>query len=123
VRRRIKKSEVVVAKNYLNKEELEILNRIVTAYLEMAELQAYSRQPMYMKDWIARLDMFLTMTGRDLLVDAGKISHAQAQEKAELEFARHQQGVFGQVTAVEKHFIEAEKEIRSLSDKLKNRDS
>ena len=71
---RIRKSEVSVAKNYLNPDELDLLNRIVTAYLEFAELQALNRRPMYMQDWIQQLDMFLTMSGRDLLDHAGKIS-------------------------------------------------
>ncbi len=77
----IRKNEVTVAKNYLSEEELDILNRIVTAYLEFAELQALSRKPMYMRDWIDKLDDFLKMSGRDLLKHAGSISHDQALQK------------------------------------------
>ena len=71
----IRKSEVSVAKNYLNQDELDLLNRLVTAYLEFAELQALNRRPMYMQDWIRQLDMFLAMSGRELLDHVGKISH------------------------------------------------
>lgn len=69
------RQETEVAKNYLTEAELNMLNRMVTAYLELAELQALSRKPMYMKDWIARLDEFLRMTGNDILDHAGAISH------------------------------------------------
>jgi hypothetical protein len=70
-----RKDDVVIAKNYLNEKELNLLNRIVTAYLEFAELQALEHKPMYMKDWIAKLDDFLKLSGRQLLTHAGKISH------------------------------------------------
>ena len=76
------KREVEVAKNYLNEEELNILNRMVTAYLEVAELQALNRTPMTMQDWIDRLQQFLTMTGRELLTHAGTISHDAAMGRA-----------------------------------------
>ena len=115
--RGIKKSEVSIAKNYLNKQELELLNRIVTAYLEMAELQAFNRQPMYMKDWVLRLEMFLTMTGRDILSHAGEISHDVALEKAHEEYLKHKKASLDMPTEVEKHFLEAEAEIKRLSGK------
>ena len=85
---RPRKGDVGVAKNYLQAEELELLGRIVTAYLEFAELQALSRRPMYMKDWQARLDEFLKLTGRDLLNHAGTVSHEVAQAKAAAELER-----------------------------------
>ena len=66
--------EVTVAKNYLNEKELNILNRITSAYLEFAELQAIRQIPMSMKDWIAKLDDFIKMTGSELLQNTGKIS-------------------------------------------------
>ena len=111
---KIQKNEVAVAKNYLNQEELEILNRIVTAYLEFAELQALNRQTMYMKDWIKQLDMFLVMTGRELLDNAGNISHEEALKKAQAEYERYQQKKLTEPTKVEKHFIEAEKAVKNL---------
>ncbi len=82
------KGEAVIAKNYLASEELEALNRIVTAYLEFAELQALNRKPMYMRDWIAKLEDFLRLGDRDILTHAGTISHEQALRKAELEFEK-----------------------------------
>jgi len=75
-----------LAKNYLAAEELDVLNRVVTAYLEFAELQALDRKPMYMRDWIAKLDDFLRLGGRDILTHAGQISHEDAVKKSELEF-------------------------------------
>ena len=109
------KRDVSVAKNYLKEDELNILNRIVTAYLEMAELQALNRNPMRMQDWIERLDQFLTMTGQQLLDHAGKISHARALDKANQEYEKFRQKQLNEVTDVEKHFIEAEEELKQIS--------
>jgi len=61
------KQEAEIAKNYLNEDELNVLNRMVTAYIEVAEIQAMDRSPMYMKDWVVRLDTFLKMTGKNIL--------------------------------------------------------
>ncbi len=69
------KKETEIAKNYLSEPELNILNRIVTAFLEIAEIQALNQTPMYMKDWIEQLDTFLKMTKKDVLKHAGSISH------------------------------------------------
>ena len=77
-----KKDEVTVAKNYLDEKELNILNRITSAYLEFAELQAIRQIPMTMKDWIAKLDDFIKMTGSELLSNPGKISKLEAENKA-----------------------------------------
>jgi len=105
-----------VAKNYLNEEELDILNRIVTAYLELAELQAMNKKPMTMKDWIERLHHFLTMTGRDLLKNSGSISHDAAIKKASEEYEKYCRNQLNEPTEVEKHFIEMETEIKKLKD-------
>ena len=75
----IKKQDVIIAKNYLNEGELNQLNRIVTQYLEFAELQALQRKPMYMKDWVAKLNAFLTLNDRDILNHSGKTSHQAAE--------------------------------------------
>jgi len=106
--------DVEVAKNYLSEEELGILNRIVTAYLELAEVQALNRQPMTMADWQQRLDQFLTMTGRELLTHAGNISHQQALNKAHQEFEKYREQRLQQPSDVEKHFVEAEKKLKRL---------
>jgi len=115
------KRDVEIAKNYLNADELNVLNRIVTAYLEMAELQALDQSPMTMQDWIERLHQFLTMTGRELLENAGKISHEKALQKAHKEYEKFRIKQLEEPTEVEKHFIEAEKELKQIeSGKKKN---
>lgn len=102
------KRDTEVAKNYLNPEELNILNRIVTAYLEMAEVQALNRQPMTMETWIERLRGFLTMTGRPVLTHAGTVTHEAALEKAHQEYERFRQRLLQEPTPIERHFLEAE---------------
>ena len=105
------KGEAAIAKNYLTTEELEVLNRIVTAYLEFAELQALNRKPMYMRDWIAKLDDFLRMGERDILTHAGTISHEQALRKAELEFEKFRALQLAQPSPVEEDFEAAVKKL------------
>lgn len=99
------RKETEVAKNYLNEEELNVLNRMVTAYLELAELQALNRKPMYMKDWIERLDDFVKMTGNDILTHAGKVSHNKAVEKAKVEFEKFKQQQLNETSKAETDFI------------------
>jgi len=89
-RRRFSKADVIVAKNYLNEEELSTLNLIVSQYLDFAELQARGRKPMYMADWKAKLDAFLTLNDQDILTDAGRASAQLAKELAESEFEKYQ---------------------------------
>jgi len=105
------KGEAVIAKNYLTSEELEALNRIVNAYLEFAELQALNRKPMYMRDWIAKLEDFLRLGDRDILTHAGNISHEQALRKAELEFEKFRALQLAQPSQVEKDFGDAMKKL------------
>lgn len=85
----IRKDDVAVAKNYLTEEELQVLHRIVTMYIDYAELQALERKPMTMKAWIDKLDAFLKVSGRALLGHAGKVSAEAAKAKAELEYERY----------------------------------
>ncbi|MBN1338026.1 MAG: virulence RhuM family protein [Bacteroidales bacterium] len=85
---KIRKSDVTVAKNYLTKDELTELNLIVDQYLSFAELQARNRKPMYMADWGKKLHDFLTLNEKQILLDAGKISHQLAVELAEKEFEK-----------------------------------
>ncbi|WP_324756393.1 virulence RhuM family protein [Sphingobacterium thalpophilum] len=99
------KQEIQVAKNYLTEDELNILNRTVTAYLELAELQALNRKPMYMQDWITRLDEFLRMVGNEVLQHSGAISHDQAVKKAELEYAKYKEKTKNELSKVEKDFV------------------
>lgn len=84
----IRKSDTVVAKNYLAKDELQALNLVVSAYLDFAELQASGHRPMYMADWAAKLDDFLRLSDRDVLENSGTISHALAEEHASAEYER-----------------------------------
>jgi hypothetical protein len=101
------KKEAAIAKNYLTSEELDILNRIVSSYLEFAELQALQRKPMYMKDWAAKLDDFLKLTGRELLDHAGTVSHEQALAKAQVEYEKHRAWRINQPSPVEVDFEQA----------------
>lgn len=104
------KDEVTVAKNYLDEKELNILNRITSAYLEFAELQAIRQIPMSMKDWIAKLDDFIKMTGSELLQNPGKISKLEAENKALAEYAKYKETIKYELSEVEKHFLESVKE-------------
>lgn len=97
--------EIEIAKNYLDEKELNLLNRFVTAYLEIAELQALNQNPMYMKDWVARLDDFLKMTGKEILNHSGSISHNQAIEKAKIEYDKCKETIKNELSNVEKDFI------------------
>ena len=110
-----RKAEAAIAKNYLNEEELAILNRFVMAYLEFAELQALSRRPMYMADWIVKLDEFLRLAGREVLDHAGSISHAQALEKAEIEYEKYRLSLLNEPSPVERHFEAAVKKVKALA--------
>jgi len=101
------RDEAVVAKNYLTPEELDVLNRIVAAYLEFAELQALNRKPMYMKDWIVKLDDYLRVSDRDILTHVGTVSHEEAVCKAELEFEKYRQQQLAEPSQVEKDFEKA----------------
>ena len=110
------KKEIEIAKNYLNEDELNILNRMVTAYLEIAEIQAMSQIPMYMKDWLERIDDFLKMTGKNILSYAGTISHKQAMQKATKEYTTYKEQIKDSLSNIEKDFI---KTIETTAKKLK----
>lgn len=97
--------EAKTAKNYLSEEELGTLNRLVSAYLDLAELQALRKKPMYMKDWIARLDDYLRMTDSEVLQNAGTVSHALAEQKAKEEYRKYKEFHRGDMTPVEEAFL------------------
>ena len=106
------KSETEIAKNYLTEEELNILNRIVSAYLDVAEINALDRHPMTMQDWIDELDSFLKMTRKDILKDSGKISHEQALKKAREEYDKYMKT---HLTTAEKDYLDIlNKEIEEI---------
>lgn len=111
-------AEAKIAKNYLNESELDMLNRLVSAYLDLAELQARRRNPMYMKDWIARLDEYLRMTDSEILQNAGTVSHALAEQKATDEYHKYKQLHDGDLSPVEQAFLESvEKTAKQLEKK------
>ena len=101
------KHEAEIAKNYLTEEEVDMLNHIVNLYLDFAELQAKSHVPMYMKDWIKKLDDFLTLSGKALLTHAGTVSAEVAKLKADTEYDRFRERIQYQLSPVEIHFLEA----------------
>ena len=113
-----KRKDIEYAKNYLDEKELDTLNRIVSLYLDFAELQAQSRTPMYMKDWIQKLDDFLKLSQKELLSHSGKISAEVAHLKANVEYDKYQERTQNQLSPVELHFIESfEKERKKLNNK------
>ena len=110
-----KRSDTDIAKNYLSKDEVDTLNRIVSMYLDFAELQAKEHKPMYMKNWIQKLDDFLTLSGKALLDHAGKISAEMAKQKADNEYDKFKERTQYQLTPVEIHFLKYfEQEQRKL---------
>jgi hypothetical protein len=111
----VRREDVSIAKNYLTEEELHALNRIVNVYLEFAELQALNRRVMTMRDWIAKLDDFLKLSGRELLDHAGKVSHEAALAKAGAEYEKFRVLEDAKPSPVEKHFQEAIDQVKQLT--------
>lgn len=113
-----KKSDAEYAKNYLTEDEIDTLNRIVSFYLDFAELQAKSHKPMYMKDWISKLDDFLKMSDFELLAHAGTISAEVAKQKANMEYDKFKERTNFELSPVEIHFIKQfEEEQKKLGKK------
>lgn len=100
------KPEAEIAKNYLTHEEVKSLNRIVSLYLDFAEMQAEEHRPMYMKDWINILDDFLRISRKDILTHAGKVSAKLAKEKADKEYDKFKERTQNNLSTVEIHFLE-----------------
>ncbi len=113
--KQIKKTDSEVAKNYLNDEEIDALNKIVTAYLDIAEVQALNHEPMYMKDWLQTIDDYLKMTRREILMDKGSISHQQAIEKAHAEYDKFKKKQNDILSPVEKDFIQSMDKLEQIS--------
>jgi hypothetical protein len=99
--------DALIAKNYLTKEEINALNRIVMLYLEFAEMQAESHVPMYMKDWVEKLDSFLKLSGKALLSHAGKLSHELAEKKALAEYGKYRERTKEEISKAERDFLES----------------
>ena len=110
----IKRTDVEIAKNYLSEKEIDALNKIVTAYLDIAEVHALNQEPMYMKDWLETIDDYLKMTRRDILTTKGEITHKQALEKAHREYEKYKQKQTDSLSMVEHHFIESIKTLEQF---------
>lgn len=108
------KSETEIAKNYLTEKELNILNRMVSAYLDIAEINALDMHPMTMQDWINELDNFLKMTRKDILNHSGTISHKEALEKAHIEYEKYMKSHL--TTAEKDYFNLLEEELKRSSN-------
>ena len=107
-------NDAIIAKNYLNEDELKVLNNIVSGYFDFAEIQAIRHKPMYMEDYINQLDSILSGSGEELLTDAGKISHKKAIEKAKTEYKKYQVKT---ISPVEMEYL---KTIREINDKIED---
>lgn len=106
--------DVVIAKNYLNEEELKILNNLVSGYFDFAEIQAIRHNPMYMKDYIKQLDMILSSTGEKMLNGSRSISHKKAIQKAKAEYRKYQVKT---ISPVEEEYLNTIKEINNKIEK------
>ncbi|MFZ4802419.1 MAG: virulence RhuM family protein [Chlorobium sp.] len=111
----VRKGDVSVAKNYLNEDEIKLLGLLVEQYLAFAEVMAQQRTPMYMKDWIQRLDSMIQLNGRELLTHAGKLSHQTALEKSAQEYDRYREAQ--KQPQKEESLLELERDIKQLFKK------
>lgn len=106
--------DIDIAKNYLTEEELKILNGLVSGYFDFAEVQAMRHNPMYMSDYVEHLDNVLRTTGENLLIGAGKVSHAQAIEKAKLEYQKY---MVQNLSPVEEAYLQTIKDVGKKAKK------
>ena len=106
------KKDVVIAKNYLSEKELKVLNNLVSAYFDLAEINAIEHNTMYMSDYVEQLDKILSSTGKDILENAGSVSHKQAVEKAEAEY---QKFIQKNLSPVEKEYLELIKNLEKTA--------
>ncbi len=106
--------DVTIAKNYLTESELKVLSNLVSAYFDLAEINAMTQTPMYMKDYIAELDKILSATDKGVLLGAGSVSHDQAVEKATQEYRKYQNAT---LSSVEKAYLDSIKQLKKKTDK------
>ena len=114
-------TDAQIAKNYLNDKELDILNRIVSMYLDYAELQAIEQKTMTMSDWVKELNYFLTMNRKDILKDAGKISHEEAMNHAKKEYGKYKERIALKPTEVELHYLKSIADLEMINNKKENK--
>ena len=110
-------NDIEIAKNYLTEEELLMLNNLVSGYFDFAEFQAMKHKPMRMKDYINQLDKILDSLDANVLLNAGKISHKEAIEKAKLEYGKYQ---VKELTSIEKEYLKSINRINEIAEKLNN---
>ena len=118
---RPRRTDVGIAKNYLNEDELRALNLIVSAYLDFAELQAVTRKPMTMANWIAKLDDFIRITDRQILAHAGRVSSETAKLRAEAELDKFRAVQAALPQPVDQHFTAAVEELKKLASVSKKK--
>jgi len=111
------KGEVGIAKNYLSRDELEMLNRMVSAFFDLAELRAMQHKPTYMKDWIVELDDFASRYGKGVLPGAGSVSHKDALEKAEAEYEKYRKRTIEELTPAERDYLASIKDAQKKLEK------
>ena len=116
------KQEITVAKNYLSDQELQVLNRLVSAYLDIAEVNAMQRKALAMKDWMELLDGFIRMSRQDILSDAGRISAELARQKALTEYDNYQKISESELSEVEKQFLDSLENTRKQLEQKKKKE-
>jgi hypothetical protein len=114
---KIKKTDVGIAKNFLKENEIKLLGLIVEQYLAFAETMALENSPMYMKDWVERLDIIVQLNGKELLTHAGNVSHQMALEKSSKEYEKYK--TTQKEIEKENNLKELEQDIKELSKKIK----
>ena len=112
------KGDVMIAKNYLDEKELSVLNRIVSAFFDLAELHAMNHEPMYMQDWLPQVDDFAERYGKGILQSAGTVSRQAAIEKATDEYKKYRKRILDFPTSVERDYLET---IKQTQKKLKGK--
>ena len=120
--KRPNKNEVGIAKNYLHETELATLNRMVSAFFDLAELRAMQHKPMYMKDWVSELDDFAERYGKGILQNAGTVSHKNALKKATQEYEKYKQRSVNELSKVEQDYIENIKQAQKKLEGKKGED-
>jgi len=117
------KNEAGIAKNYLNEEELAMLNRMVSAFFDLAELRAMQRQPMYMRDWVVELDDFAKRYGKGILSGAGTVSHQAAVAKAEAEHVKYRRKTIDDPTSAERDYLASMKTVQKRLEGKEKKES
>lgn len=115
----VSKKDIIIAKNYLNEKELKVLNNIVSAFFDLAEVKAMDHEPTYMKDWIVQLDKLISVFDKKVLTEVGSVSHAEAIKKAGTEYIKYREQT---LSSVEKAYLDTIKTVQKrVEKKIKNK--